>query len=167
MKNLKKVTVLAALLLLVATAVMAHPHFRKSVSTKLGNVEVKVVYFTVPANLEHVAEAVTGAFTAGSGQIELSGDLSAGDVSIPAGQYQIGAIKNGEGDWTLALYPGQLQRGQEPDMSKLIKLQSSFSDKGGNAGHAYFDVMPGTGEMEGKAVLVWHFGPLQVEGALS
>lgn len=165
--NMKKMTVLAALLVLAATALMAHPHLAKTVETKIGDVTVKLQYFTAPANLEHVNGVETGAFNPSFGQLELSGDLSAGDATIPAGQYQIGAIKNGDKDWTLALYPGARQRGQEYDMSKLIKLQSSFSDSEGDSGHVYFDILPGHGDMQGKAVLIWHFGSLHLSGALS
>ena len=164
---MKKMTVLLAVLLLAATALMAHPHFSKSVELKIGEVEVTLKYFTAPANLEHVKSIEAGAFNPGFGQIELSADLTVGDTTIPAGQYQIGAIKNGDKDWTLALYPGRVPRGETADISKVIKLHSSFSDSQGNSGHVYFDILPGQGEMEGKAVLIWHFGPLHLEGALS
>ena len=164
---MRKMTALLAVLLLAATALMAHPHLRKSVETKIGEVEVKVQYFTAPANMEHLKDVTKGAFNPGFGQIELSADLTAGETTIPAGQYQIGAIKNGSKDWTLALYPGRVQRGTEPDMSKVIKLHSAYSESGSSSGHVYFDILPGHGSMEGKAVLIWQFGKLHLEGALS
>lgn len=167
MNNMKKMTVLLAVLLLAATALMAHPHFSKSVETKIGEVEVKLQYFTAPANMKHLEGVKVGAFNPGFGQIEFSADLTVGDVTIPTGKYQVGAIKNGDKDWTLALYTGRVPRGEEPDMSKVTKLQSSYSDSQSSSGHVYFDILPGHGEMEGKAVLIWQFGSLHLEGALS
>ncbi len=164
---MKKMTALTAVLLLAATALSAHPHFSKSVETKIGEVEVKLQYFTAPANMEHLEDVQKGAFNPGFGRVEFSADLSVGDLTIPTGKYQIGAIKNGDKDWTLGLYPGGVPRGSEPDMSKVIKLHSAYSESGGNSGHVYFDILPGHGKMEGKAVLIWQFGPLHLEGALS
>ena len=42
---------------------------------------------------------------------------------MPAGDYTIGVIKNGDKDWTMALYPGVLGREDKPDVAKAIKLE--------------------------------------------
>jgi hypothetical protein len=157
----------ATVLLMVGTVLVAHPHMQKSVTVKIGDVEAKVSFYTSPANLEHVKTAAIGAFTPGAGRLNLSADLTVGDITLAAGEYRVGAIKNGEDDWTLALYQGQLKRGESVDMAKVIKLASWFSKYQGNAAHINFDLTPGHGEMEGKVTLVWHYGPLYLAGALS
>ncbi len=168
---MKRSTIVLAgigLLLLLTVVVTAHPHLRKSVTAYLdGGTEITVNYFTAPANVEHAKNAVVGAFSAGFGRLKVSADLDAGGTAIPAGEYTIGAIKNSDSDWTLALYPGKIQQGQTPEMDKVIQLKSEFSESHGTAEHIYFDVLPGSGSLEGKTVLVWHFGKLFLEGALS
>jgi hypothetical protein len=76
-------------------------------------------------------------------------------------------IKNAEKDWTLALYPGRLQRSDTPDPTKAIRLESVFSADHGTADHMLIDVTPGHGKFEGKAVLTLHFGSLFLAGVLS
>ncbi len=93
--------------------------------------------------------------------------LIRGSVTIPAGEYVIRVIKNGEDDWTMALYAGQLRRGEKADMSKVIKLESLFSTAEGKAPHMLLDISPGNGKFEGRTVLTLHFGSLFLAGALS
>lgn len=164
---MKKMAALLGILLLASAVLTAHPHFAKTVTMKVGDVEVKLSYFTAPANLEHVENVTVGAFNPSFGTLELSGDLTVGDTTLAAGKYRIGAIKNGDDDWTLALYKGQLGQGQEPDMANVIKLESSYLTNQGDSGHVYFDILPGHGDMDGRVVLIWHFGPLYLAGALS
>jgi hypothetical protein len=144
-----------------------HPHFSKTVIVKIGEVEAKVSFFTAPANEEHVKNAKVGAFSAGFGTLTLSGDLTAGDLTLKAGDYTIGAIKNGDADWTMALHQGKLGFNDAPDMAKVIKLQSVYSKDHANAAHIYFDIMPGHGKTEGKTVLIWHFGTHHLSGVIS
>jgi hypothetical protein len=99
--------------------------------------------------------------------LKLSGEVKAGAVTIPAGDYTIGVIKIAENDWTMALYPGRIPRGQSPDMSQMIKLESLFSTSEGKAPHMLIDISPGYGKFEGRACLTLHFGSLFLSGALS
>jgi len=116
----------------------------------------------------HAHNAKVGAFTTPRApKLTLSGELKAGDITIPAGEYTIGVIKNSESDWTMALYPGTLARGTEPDMSKVIKLDSMFTTSHGTAEHLTIDITPGHGKQEGKAVLLLQFGTLYLAGCLS
>ena len=71
------------------------------------------------------------------------------------GSRTVGVIKNGPNDWTMALHPGALGRRETPDMSKLIKLDSDFSDSKGVAEHLIFDINAGSGKFEGKAVAAY------------
>ena len=99
--------------------------------------------------------------------LKLSGELKGEKAAIPAGEYTIGVIKNGEKDWTLGLYPGRLARGQAADAAKVIKLDSLFEGDKGTAEHMLIDVTPGHGKFEGKAVLTLHFGSLFLSGLLA
>ncbi len=154
--------------LLSAGAVMAHPHFNKTVSVKLpSGVDAVVTYNTTPANEIHATKAVAGPFvTPRRPMLKLSGELKAGAVTIPAGEYTIGVIKNSETDWTMALYPGAIPRGQEADVAKTIKLESTFSTEHGTAEHMLVDISPGGGKFAGRAVLTLHFGHLFLAGGL-
>ena len=131
-------------------------------------VEVTITYNTTPANEIRATEAPVGTFvTPRRPLLKLSGELKAGAVTIPAGEYTIGVIKNGQNDWTMALYPGQVGRDVKPDAAKSIKLESTFSSANGTAEHMLVDITPGHGKFEGRAVLTLHFGSLFLAGALS
>ncbi len=151
-----------AILLLSAVGLLAHPHIQKTVTAKLDAAELTLNYYTSPANMEHVKNTEAGVFKGGA-RLTVSGDLG----KVPAGEYTVGALKNEDGSWVMALYPGKLGYGASPDMSKLIKLSSSLSKDHGTAHHTSFDLAPGSGEQEGQLTLVWHFGPLHLAGALS
>lgn len=165
---MNRVLALSAVAALAASAALAHPHFNKTVTVSLPDgVEAKITYNTTPANEERAANAAVGQFVTPRGPVlELSGDVTAGEAQIAAGQYTIGVIKNGEDDWTLALYPGRLGRGETADPAKLIRLDSAFSKDKGTAPHMLIDITPGEGKFEGKAVLTLHFGSLFLAGAL-
>ena len=156
-------------LLLAATAVVAHPHFQMSVTAKLpGDVEASVAFYTVPANMTHAESAAEGAFlTPGFAKLKISGDLKAGSASIPAGTYTVGAIKNSMDDWTMALSPGELSSEDTPDMSKLIKLDSEYVKLPEPSGHLWVYIGPGEGKFDGKATLAMGFGTMVLTGALS
>jgi len=157
------------LILVGATLVIAHPHFDKKVTAQLpGGVEASIIYQTVPANEEHTRNAEVGSFiTPRSPRLALSGELVVGSTTIPAGELIIGVVKNGPEDWTLALYPGQLGRGQAPESSELIKLDSMYWKTEDVFEHLTIDITPGHGRHEGKVVLTIHFGTLALHGALS
>ncbi len=169
MKRQLTIWVSLCAILLAATVVVAHPHFNKTVIVKLpGGAEATITYNTTPANEANAAKQAVGAFvTPRQPKLKLSAEVKAGEVTIPAGEYIIGCIKNSEKDWTMALYSGTLARGAQPDMSKVIKLESMFSDAAGVAPHMLIDISPGAGKFEGKAVLTLHFGSLFLAGVIS
>ena len=169
---MRKVSVSFAVVVLVAlagTLILGHPHFSKTIIVKLpSGVEATIVYNTTPANEARAASAEVGAFVTPRGPVlKLSGEVKAGAVTVPSGDYTIGVIKNSESDWTMALYPGSIARGESPDMSKVIKLESVYSKSSGMAPHMLIDISPGSSKFEGRAVLTLHFGSLCLEGALS
>lgn len=167
MKN--RIVLASFLLLAVTPLLLSHPHFAKTVTATLpGGVEATISYNTTPANEIHAANAAVGAFVTPRGpRLKLSAELAAGSVKIAAGEYVIGVIKNSGTDWTMALYQGTLRRGETPDASKVIKLDSMYSSAAGKAEHMLIDITPGSGKFEGKAVLTLHFGAMYLSGALS
>ena len=164
---MKKLGVACALTALVASVAMAHPHFRKTVTAKIGDNEVSIAFFTVPANMSHLEGIADGQFVSpGQPTLEVPADLKAGSTSIPAGTYLVGAIKKGEG-WTMVLHPGKLARGEKPDLSKVIELPSQFAKSSDTAEHLVVDIGPGWGKNSGKAVVVLAFGNLWLDGAIT
>jgi hypothetical protein len=155
--------------LLTAATAAAHPHFNKTVTAKLpSGADATITYNTTPANEVHASKAAVGTFvTPRRPMLKLSAEVKAGAVTIPAGEYTIGVIKNSETDWTMALYAGAVERGATPDVAKTIKLESEFSAKHGPAEHMLIDITPGDGKLAGRAVLTLHFGTLFLSGALS
>ena len=165
---MKRLAIGTMLFAFLGASLLAHPHFRKTVTAKLGTVDVSVAYQTVPSNEMHAQNAKVGAFTTPRAPIlTLSAELKAGAITLPAGEYTIGVIKHGDKDWTMALYPGKLARGTEPDPSKIVKLDSQFATDHGTSEHMMIDITPGHGKQEGKAVLLLHFGTLYLAGSLS
>ena len=148
---------------------LAHPHFNKTITATVPpGVEVTISYNTTPSNEAHAQSAKVGEFvTPRRPGLKLSAELKNEKATLPAGEYTIGVIKNGDKDWTLALYPGRLQRGDTPDSSKAIRLDSVFSADKGTAEHMLIDVTPGHGKFEGKAVITLHFGSLFLAGVLA
>ena len=165
---MKRLTFLA-FLVLGTTLALAHPHFSKKVTVVLpGDVEASISYGTLPANETHTDQAEVGSFmTPRRPALTLGGDVKAGSVTIPAGDYTIGVIKNSASNWGMVLLPGKLSRGETPDLSNMIKLDSHYSTAHGNSAHLRIDIEPGHGDFEGKAVLSIAFGSMFLEAALS
>src|SRR5258707_14872485 len=156
----RAMTATVSLTLLTAAAAIAHPHFNKTVTAKLpSGVDATITYNTTPANEIRATEAAVGTFvTPRRPTLKLSGDIKAGAVTVPAGEYTIGVIKNSEKDWTMALYPAVRPRGGEAvDVAKAIKLESMFTTAQGTAEHMLIDISPGDGKLENRAVLTLHF----------
>ena len=166
MKRAVGFTILASAL---ATVCLAHPHFNKTVTVSLPQgVEATITYNTTPANETHAQTAKVGDFiTPRRPTLKLSAELKTEKVTLAAGEYTIGVIKNSDKDWSLALYPGRLDRAATPDAAKAIRLDSMFSSDKGTAPHMLIDITPGSGRFEGKAVLTLHFGSLFLAGVLA
>ena len=167
--SLKRIPILAApaLALAVASLALAHPHLKKTITVKLPTGgDVTIAYLTEPSNESHTVQAVVGSFLHAGARLTLSTEIKAGTVPLPAGEYTIGAIKNGNNDYTMALYPGGVRLSDPVDTAKTIKLESVFSRDMGHAHHLLVDISPGHGKLEGKTVLTLHFGTLYLAGVL-
>jgi hypothetical protein len=165
---MKRATGLTVAATAAAAIVTAHPHFNKTVTATLSpGVELAITYNTTPANEMRAQAVKVGEFVSPRGPVlKLSGEVKTEKATVPAGEYTIGVIKNGEKDWTLALYPGRLARGQAPELAKAIKLDSMFEGGKGTAEHMLIDVTPGHGRFDGKPVITLHFGSLFLSGLL-
>lgn len=161
-------TILATLACLAFAALAAgHPHFNKTVSTTIGEVEVTLTYNSTDANMERVAAVEAGTFVSPRGpRLNLSGDLTAGDMTISAGEYTIGVIQGDDGSWTMALHEGTIPRGEMPDMGKVSRLDSRYSEDMGTADHMLIDITAGSGDFAGKPVLTIHFGGMHLQAAI-
>ena len=167
--RMKALLTTATMAALAGATVLAHPHLNKTVTAVLPQgPEVTITYNTTPANELHAQNAKVGEFvTPRRPVLKLSAELKTDKATLAAGEYTIGVIKNGDKDWTLALYPGRIARDQTPDSTKAIRLESMFSADKGTAEHMLIDITPGHGKFEGKAVLTLHFGSLFLAGVLS
>jgi len=165
---MKRLSTLSILALAAATAALAHPHFNKTVTATLApGLEVTITYNTTPSNETHAQNAKVGEFlTPRRPVLKLSGEVKTEKVTLAAGEYTIGVIRNGDKDWSLALYPGKLERGAAADSAKAIRLESQFASDKGTAEHMLIDITPGHGKFEGKPVLTLHFGSLFLSGLL-
>jgi len=168
-KHLRLALAVVALVAAGGRPALAHPHFQKTIVVKLpSGAEVTLTYNTTPANEMRAAEVKVGTFvTPRRPLVKLSSELKAGTLTIAAGEYTLGVVKNGDNDWTMALYPGAIERGVTPDPAKMIKLDSTYSSAQGKAEHMLIDITPGVGRFEGKAVLTLHFGTMFLAAALS
>jgi len=165
----KRIALSNLLVLVAATVVLAHPHFTKVLKVTLeGATEATITYATTPANELNAQKVAVGEFVVPRRpMLKLSADLKAGSTTLPAGDYTIGVIKNSDTDWTMALYPGTIPRGEKPDMAKLIKLESVYSTGMGKSDHMLIDIEPGSGKLENRAVLTIHFGNMFLAGAIT
>jgi hypothetical protein len=166
---MKRVLAVSMGIAVCAGAALAHPHFNKTVTASLPQgVDVTITYNTTPANEMRAQEAKVGEFVTPRRPIlKLSAELKTEKTTLAAGEYTIGVIKNSDKDWTLALYPGRLERNAVPDVTKAVRLESAFSSGDGHADHMLIDITPGHGKFEGKAVLTLHFGTLFLAGVLA
>ena len=59
----KRLAIGTLTIVVLGSTLLAHPHFRKTITAKLGTVDVTVAYQTVPSNEMHAQNAKVGAFT--------------------------------------------------------------------------------------------------------
>ena len=166
---MKKFALSVALLGTLAGLVLSHPHIRKTVGASAQGVQLKLSYFTLPYNAEHMADVQEGfVFHCGRATLEINGEIESAGVTVSTGQYDLRAKAVTADEWTLLLVPKAPegsggQQGPHPG----IPLESRSAKGKHQAHHLNLDLTSGHGSTDGKLILSVAFGPRTVEGVLS
>jgi hypothetical protein len=164
----KRTLVLLAAII-VCGAVVAHPHFSKTVTAELSGNELKLNFTTYPYSAEHLAEVADGfVFHCGRAVLDVKGAFSSGTAAIPAGSYLVRARARSVDDWTLFLVPAAAAgAGSNVDLSKGIELDTTTLTGLPTVHHLDLDLYSGHGETDGKLILAVAFGERKLEGTLA
>ena len=162
---MKKFGLSVALLCFLAGLILAHPHIRKTVGASAQGVQLKLSYFTLPYNAEHMADVEEGfVFHCGRATLEISGEIEISGVKVSTGQYDVRAKALTADEWTLLLVPKVPEGSQaQPEIS----LESRSMKGQHPAHHLNLDLTSGHGSTDGKLILSVAFGPRTVEGVLT
>lgn len=166
---MKKFGLSVALLCTLAGLVLSHPHIRKTVGASAEGAQLKLSYFTLPYNAEHMADVKEGfVFHCGRATLEINGEIESAGVKVSTGQYDLRAKAVSADEWTLLLIPKAPEgsAGQQGS-SREIPLESRSAKGQHQAHHLNLDLTSGHGATDGKLILSVVFGPRTVEGILS
>ena len=166
---MKKLGLSVALLVTLTALVLSHPHIRKTVGASAEGVQLKLSYFTLPYNAEHLAEIKEGfVFHCGRATLEISGTVESAGVKVSTGQYDLRAKAESADKWTLLLIPKAPEgSGGQQGSSREIPLESRSATGDHQAHHLNLDLISGHGDTDGKLILSVAFGSRTVEGILS
>ena len=166
---MKKLGLSVAFLFTLSALVQSHPHIRKTVGASAEGVQLKLSYFTLPYNAEHMADVKAGfVFHCGRATLEISGAVESAGVKVSTGQYDLRAKAVTADKWTLLLIPKAPEgSGGQPGSSREIPLESRSAKGQLQAHHLNLDLTSGHGDTHGKLILSVAFGPRMVEGVLS
>ena len=166
---MRKLGLSVALLFTLSALVLSHPHIRKTVGASAEGVQLKLSYFTLPYNAEHMAGVKEGfVFHCGRATLEISGAVESAGMKVSTGQYDLRAKAVTADEWTLLLIPKAPEGSGDPqDSSREIPLESRSAKGQLQAHHLNLDLISGHGDTHGKLILSVAFGPRTVEGILS
>lgn len=166
---MRKLGLSVALLFTLSALVQSHPHIRKTVGASAEGVQLKLSYFTLPYNAEHLADVKEGfVFHLGRATLEISGAVESAGTTVSTGQYDLRAKAVTADKWTLLLIPKDPEgSGGQQDSSREIPLESRSAMGHHQAHHLNLDLTSGHGDTHGKLILSVAFGPRMVEGVLS
>ena len=166
---MKKLGLSVALLCTLTALVLSHPHIRKIVGASAEGVQLKLSYFTLPYNAEHMADVKEGfVFHCGRATLEISGAVESAGMKVSTGQYDLRAKAVTADKWTLLLIPKAPEgSGGQQGSSREIPLESRSGKGQHSAHHLNLDLTSGHGDTHGKLILSVAFGPRTVEGILS
>lgn len=169
---MKKIVSIAALLMLLTGIVIAHPHFKKTITASLDKgPELKLEHITLPYNEVHLKEVKPGfVFHCGRAKLNISKDVVSGNTKIPAGSYHLRAKAKTVDDWTLVLVPESAVKSQA-DMPKALESALALNTKTltnhPNSEHLELNIMPGHSKAGDQLIVSVGFGTRVVEGVLS
>lgn len=166
---MKKFGLSVTLLCALTGLLVAHPHIRKTVGASTKGAQLKLSYFTIPYNAEHMANIKKGfIFHCGRATLEISGEIESAGVKISTGQYDIRAKAITADKWTLLLIPKSSEGSEgQQGPNQEISLESQSAKGHHQAAHLNLDLTSGHGDTDGKLILSVAFGPRTVEGILS
>jgi len=153
----------------IASTVMAHPHFNKSVTAAVKGLELKLSYFTLPYNAKHLEGIKEGfVFHCGRAKLNVAGEITAGSTKLGAGTYFLRAKARSADEWTLVLIP-EAQAGdpQNPDISKGIALETKSFTKQSELHHLDLNLTGGHGDTDGKLLVSVAFGSRRIEAVIT
>ena len=152
----------------LASLLMAHPHFSKTVSGKLEGNELTLKFMTYPYSDEHLAKVEKGfVFHCGRATLTLTGDARSGGQAISAGEYLVRAQANSVDDWTLILVPeSAAENTSGADVSGGIKLETATLTGLPSSHHLDLNLYSGHGSTDGNLIVSVAFGERKVEGVL-
>lgn len=168
---MKKTTVLVASLVLVclASTMVAHPHFNKSVTASVKGLELKLTYYTLPYNAKHLEGIKEGfVFHCGRAKLNVAGEITMGSTKLGTGTYLLRAKAKSADEWTLVLIP-EAQAGdpQNPDVSKGIALETRSFTKQSELHHLDLNLTGGHGDTDGKLLVSVAFGSRRIEAVIT
>lgn len=154
---------------ILAGLTVSHPHLQKTVAASAQGVQLKLTYFTLPYNSEHLTDIEEGfVFHCGRATLDISGEIESEGVKLSTGQYLVRAKAGSADEWTLLLIPkARTDSGGQQDLSQAISLKSRSTQGQTEAHHLNLDLTSGHGSTDGKLILSVAFGPRMVEGILS
>jgi hypothetical protein len=168
---MKKKTALAVswLLVCLASMMVAHPHFNKTVTAAVKGLELKLTYYTLPYNPKHLEGIKEGfVFHCGRAKLNVAGEMAVGSTKLGAGSYHLRAKAKSADEWTLVLIP-EAQAGdpQNPDISKGIALDTKSFAKQSELHHLDLNLTGGHGDSDGKLLVTVSFGSRRIEAAIT
>ena len=152
----------------LASLLVAHPHFSKTVTGDLEGNKLTLKFTTFPYSEEHLGKVEKGfVFHCGRAALTLTGVAKSGGQPILAGEYLVRAEANSLDDWTLILVPSAgVENGYSVDVSGGIKLESATLTGLPSSHHLDLNLYSGHGPTDGKLIVSVAFGEHKVEGVL-
>ena len=149
---MKKFGLSIALLCFLAGLILAHPHIRKTVGASAQGVQLKLSYFTLPYNAEHMADVEEGfVFHCGRATLEISGEIESSGVKVSTGQYDVRA----KAPYRRRMDPAAHSQGPEgsegqQEPGREISLESRSMKGQHSAHHLNLDLTSGHGNTDGN-----------------
>lgn len=170
---MRRVAFSILILILVSGVVLAHPHFRKTITASIQKgPEFKLEHITLPYNEARLKEVKENfIFNCGYAKLTVSKNVESGNAKIPAGTYLLRARAKTVDDWTLILLPesaagpgGKV----EPEAAvTALKLQTKTLTGRPKADHLEWNIMPGHGATDGKIIISLAFGSRVLESVFT
>lgn len=164
---MKKLILSITLIFGLTSLISTHPHIRKNISVEAQGTELKLTYYTLPFNSEHIATMKEGfVFNCGKATLEVSKKFQIREIQVKPGQYMVRAKAKSNNEWTLLLVP-QTQPNSNPNLDGAISMETNTFQERPKTHHLNLDLTSGHGKTDGHLILSITYGSQRVEGVLS